>query len=174
MTWTKETDFYTEQPAAHSLLVLNTQGSQVKQKLDDSLGSEPQLHSPLLLYQLLCRVQLLAELLHLLVVAEAVLIVLVELQTLPDVTERRQRRIVRLKPWRGGSLGTTLTSATLCALPGCTAAGWASGRPRGCRCAASPPASGPGWPSADRPSEWSTLRAAPVSPDPTEISEAKK
>ena len=41
--------------------------------------------------QLLCRVQLLAELFHLLVVAETLFVVLVQLQALSDVTAQQER-----------------------------------------------------------------------------------
>lgn len=49
-------------------------------------------HRPVLIDELLCRIQLLAELLHLLVVAETLFVVLVELQTLPDVAVSKTRR----------------------------------------------------------------------------------
>lgn len=40
--------------------------------------------------QLLCRIQLLAELFHLLVVAETLLVILVQPQTLADVAAQKQ------------------------------------------------------------------------------------
>lgn len=49
-------------------------------------------HRPLHVNQLLCRVQLLAELFHLLVVAETLFVVLVQLQTLSDVTAQQERK----------------------------------------------------------------------------------
>lgn len=49
-------------------------------------------HRPLHLDQLLCRIQLLAELLHLLVVAETLFVVLVQLQTLADVAAQRKEK----------------------------------------------------------------------------------
>lgn len=55
--------------------------------------------------------------------------------------------------------------------PGCSAACWASGRRRGCRCVASWSGSGPGWLSEDRPSGCSTLHEAPESPGPRERSD---
>lgn len=58
----------------HGLLVMQHQC--VRQK-----------HQPLLLNQLLCWIQLFAELLHLLVVTETLFVILVKLQTLADVAE---------------------------------------------------------------------------------------
>lgn len=49
-------------------------------------------HRPLHVNQLLCRVQLLAELFHLLVLAETIFVVLVQLQTLSDVTTQQERK----------------------------------------------------------------------------------
>lgn len=50
-------------------------------------------YRPVLLDELLRRVQLLAELLHLLVVAETLLVVLVQLQALSDVAARRRAAV---------------------------------------------------------------------------------
>lgn len=138
---------------------------------------------PLFLNELFCWVKLLAELLHLLVVAETLFIILVELQTLSDVAAKgtkladdgakttRQNRGEKRPRVCGSAVGARLTWVTRGALRGCSATCWASGKLRGCRCAASLSAWDPGWPSVDPPFGCNILHEAPGTLDPKERSE---
>ena len=56
--------------------------------------------------ELLCCVQLFAEFLHLLVVDETLLVILVELETLSDVTAQRRTDREDERSWGGAKVGT--------------------------------------------------------------------